>query len=357
LDADGDPETADGMFAEDIAVSPDGRLAIVSDGGLSSSLAFIDLAIFTLNSIFPLPDVLPVTIDPATPVEDQMSQADAQAVAIAADNQTVLMVDYLGGSIVYGTINATNDGLDGVDRIALCPTYDPNTGCDGDTEYIGWPVNVTISPDGQTAIVAGAFRSFVWLLRITGPGQVERGTPFFVTGLPGTQSTAEPLVDECEFGGNQSVAFSPDGTRAYVESNNLHTYDAVCDWVADLPNTLSWLRITGPGAATVGGAGVADLLGTNSGQFFGVDTLAVTPDGAYALATNPTSFGTVRNVSVVNLTNFAVTEAATDTEWPTGVDTFAQLQAQVPVFTPWGAGALSLLVGLMGFARLRKKRQ
>ena len=143
-----------GMLPEDIAVTGDGSLALVTDGNYSSTVALIDLDTFTLNALAPLE--VDNDGDPLTaPVE-----VDGEAVAIAPDNRTVIFVDYVNHKIHYGLINAAQDGIESLQSITLCneplvDDADPSTPpvCQA---LVGWPLNVAISPDGATAIVANA---------------------------------------------------------------------------------------------------------------------------------------------------------------------------------------------------------
>ena len=94
---------------------------------------------------------------------------------------------------------------------------------------------------------------------------------------------------------------------AYVLQNGLGT------------NMLSWLQINGPGNVTLGGAGVARLLPKSSSQLFGIDTLAVSPDGMWILASNPTLSNGTNLLAVVNASTFAVAPLNASLALPAGV--------------------------------------
>jgi DNA-binding beta-propeller fold protein YncE len=113
-----------GFFAEDIAISPNGQFAVVTDGGFSDNLAFINLSTFNSSGTSTLTD------------------GGAQAVAIGPDNQTVIMCDYSNSQIVYGTVNAGLTGL--VSGTTLT------------TSGVSGPVNVEIGPDGTVLVANGA---------------------------------------------------------------------------------------------------------------------------------------------------------------------------------------------------------
>ncbi|MFA5042816.1 MAG: FG-GAP-like repeat-containing protein [Kiritimatiellia bacterium] len=247
------------FFAEDIAITPDGRTAIVTDGGFSTKMGIIDLASFSTSLTY------------------SITSGSAQAVAIAPDNQTVIVCDYFGRKIICGILCPT--GL--VSESVL------STGLNN-------PVNVAIAPDGKTVLLANAHTNEVNVFQISSPGNIVTGATPTVGGLvPGL--------------GMQSIAFTRAGDRAYVLQNGNKT------------NMLSWLKINGPGNVTLGGAGVATLLAKSSSQLFGVDTLAVSPDGKWVLAGNPTLSGGTNMLAVVDASTFAVTALDASLRLPTGV--------------------------------------
>jgi len=267
---------------QDIAVAPNGNFAVISSGRSllippqppTNMFAIIDLTTFTFTTTYTL----------------TTTNGSAQAIAIAGDNQTVIMADRAGGSlsppypgrIIYGVINPAT----GLTSESTLPT--------GINSY---PINVTISPDGQTVLISGN-TDYISVFQITGPGIVVPGTPATVLGLPGRQ---------------QSIAFSPDGQKAYALSTT------------PVPHLFSWLQITGPGVVNLGGASVATLFTSGKDyRLLGVDVVAVTPDNNFALVTNPSQPGdtTSRNVALVNLSTFAVSSIPTDSNYPMGVACF-----------------------------------
>ena len=283
------------MYAEDIAVTPDGKLALVSDGGFSPTIAFIDAKNFTLTSI--------VTVTSTTELTPTV--LSAQAVAIAPDNKTVLLADYSGGKVHYGTINAARNGFDTMKSIWLCDTEVITTTCTGN---LARPVNIAISPDGKTALVAVSSASsadgnvdlndFVVVLEIKGTGNVVPGVPFFLHGLPGM------IYSDTYTGprgtGNQSIAFR-DKKQAYVVSQRVGVDDLGNQ--ISLTNQLSSIRILGPGWVAVEDPGMADLFWNGTSQLYGVDALAISGDKA--VVGHPTQSGTnddnLNCVAYVNL--------------------------------------------------------
>ncbi len=246
------------ILPEDIAFSPDGSYAMITDGSNSNRIVVIDMADFSLKTTYTL----------------QAGGANAQAIAIAADNSTWVAVDNDNNQILYGTYSLAS-GFSGEQSLPA------GSG----------PVNVSISPDGQTVLVANTGSTEVSVYRITGPGTLVAEPA--VTGLPS---------------GCQSFAFSPDGSRAYVLSD-------------EAPPTLSWISVTGPGAASLGGANVASLPIPGGGNYYGVDQLAVSTDGKTAIAANPAGPGST-DIALIDTSSFAATTVDTGSSIPRSVATF-----------------------------------
>ncbi|MBE0602327.1 MAG: beta-propeller fold lactonase family protein [Deltaproteobacteria bacterium] len=266
------------FFPEDIAVTPNGRYAIVTDGGASPKIAVIDVTNRALVEEFP-----------ATPVDNGYAPS-YQAVAVSADGQTVLTVDYGGGQVNVLTIGSTGH-LTYVEAIDISPDNTLS------------PVNVSISPDGRTAIVATiatgdntaeTIANMVFpVLRITAPGVVE-----FV----GTTAAGEDFIS------SQSVAFNPAGTKAYVNCVRAMPDPAIdnTDDPAYPRNAIAVLNVTAPGVVANSGTSIpVEFIGRS--QLFGVDTLAVTPGGHDLYVSNMTLSGAKAQIQVVDLTTNSVT--------------------------------------------------
>jgi DNA-binding beta-propeller fold protein YncE len=323
------------MFAEDIAVTRDGKLALVSDGGFSPTLVFIDLEKMTVRSFFKLYEGVP--FDPANPPDPLPWLYSAQAVAITPDDRTVIMADYFSGIAVYGKINAARDGLESVHGIHLCPNWDPVKEVCGAKDYMSRPVNVAISPDGKTALLADAGWGMVDVLKITAPGQVEPGTPFQLWGFPDTlaeyQAYLDDPADPGALGHCQSIVFAPDGQRAYLLQNGNYASKDDKDFGNMLQNQISWVRINGPGQASVGGVWVAMLHSRSSSQLFGVDTLAISKDGTNLYTANPTISGASKIVSRVNLQDFSTSAVYVNGTFPSGIEMLGH-ELYWPMFMP-----------------------
>jgi hypothetical protein len=269
----------------DIAIAPNGQFALAVGGTgdqIGNQIAIIDLTPFSLTTTYTL----------TTP------GAGTGCIDIAPDNQTVIVCDTVNNRIIFGPINPAS-GLTSETALAA-----------GNT-----PINSAISPDGQTVLIAnfvidiasGTPDDTVSVFRITGPGMVVAGVTPTVSELPGSQ---------------QSIAFSPDGDRAFVVST------------APSPDQLSELEINGPGNVSLG-SGVANLLSDSNGGFFGVNVLAVRPDGLFALIGN--NFDLVSpspDVSFVNLSNFSVTNIDTNSNVPVGIDIISPSVSPTPSATP-----------------------
>jgi len=269
--------TLGSFYPEDIAISPNGQFAVISDGSYNRELAFINLSSFSNYSLYTMTS----------------SNLYAQAVAIGNDNSTVIMCDYYTKRIVFGRVNASLTGL----------VSESNFPSDG------YPINISISPDGSTVLIANPEGSLVGVYQIIGPGNVVIGSTPKVTGFH-----ERP----------QSIAFSPDGKKAYV----------VCSNTSGSLLTFSWLQVNGPGNVTMGGERVTNLHAYAYYEYFGIDALAVAPAGNYAIAGNPSSNVDSRSrVSLINLSNYQATAIDATQSDAKGVALFNEI-----VFAPTNAG-------------------
>lgn len=249
--APGTPDNVTLSFApEDVDLTPDGKFAVVSDGSLSPKLAVIDVVNRTLVEEFP-----------PTPVASGYVPM-YQAVAVAPDGQTVLALDYEGRKLNTLTIDAAGH-LTWVGAIEVSPDNTLR------------PANVAISPDGRTAIVAAApvgdndaatvANMGFPVFRITAPGQVE---------YAGQAESSERLIAA------QTIAFHPDGTKAYayvVREMPVPAIDNVDD-PAYPRNAIVVLDVTGAGAVS-DSTTAWPVEFVNRSWLFGVETIAVDPRG------------------------------------------------------------------------------
>lgn len=268
------------MFAEDITVAPDASWAVVTDGGFSTGMDFINLSDNTVSTYTLTVD--PVTTDPRY----------AQAVAIAPDGRTVIVADYFAAQVIYGPVNADHTGLESETAVVFPLTGDPPS-------PNSRPLNVAVSPDGRTVLVPTTNKD-VQVLSLTDGVLTLAGC---VADLPGSA---------------QTIAFSPDGTRAYLRTSS-------SDPMADPApvDQVAWLRINGPGDVSLGGTGVADLPIATSSQYFGIETLAISPDGTQLLASNPSSTTSNNQLLLLDTNDFSSSLVTlTDVALTTGVGIF-----------------------------------
>jgi DNA-binding beta-propeller fold protein YncE len=267
------------FYPEDIAISPNGQFAVISDGSSpdDNKLIFVNLPSFSNYSVYTLVS----------------STLHAQAVAIGNDNSTIVMCDFYNSRLIFGRVNATFSGLVSENNLPV----------------EGNPINVSISPDGSTVLTASYYGYKVCIFQITGPGTVVPGSTPKIAEFHETP---------------QSIAFSPDGKKAYV----------VCAHPSGSFATFSWLQVNSPGNVTMGGERVTNLACYAASAYYGVDVLAIAPAGNYAIAGNPSSNSDSRNrVSLINLSNYQATAIDATQSDAKGVAIFNEM-----VFAPTNAG-------------------
>lgn len=266
--------------AEDIALTPDGKYALVTDGGFTNKIAVIDVENRTLVEEYTSPDLNP---DPT--IEEYNN---FQAVTVAADGETVLTVDYFVGQLHVFTLSDTGN-------LTFVETLDVSN---GGTLY---PVNVSISPDGQTALVSSvgadetAHRFPV--LQITAPGVVQLNG-YVDVGLS---------LQAC-----QSIVFHSSGTYAYAYCTQL-----------DPANMIVRLAVTAPGEVSAS-ADFAEVGFSETSQLFGVDTIALDRANKYLYISNMGTSLSVNQMQVFNVITGTVEKTITfdDVEMPPGSATF-----------------------------------
>jgi hypothetical protein len=321
------------MFAEDIAISPDGQYALVTDGAYNDKIAVIDMDPITLSYTVTLP------------------YAYANAIDIARDG-TVVTTDYYGGYIqslypdASGHLTVTgvysyvlNDsgqvvfaGSMDLDRAvnsggrAVRSDVEPGTAgvnrreLEDNYHYI-WPVNVAIAPDGKTVLVSDyinytqtvqtsgetIYEYAVGVYRISSPGELA-----FSGVVPGLQRST------------QSFAFSFGGKKAYLSGNAADPYNELYPHY----NTISVLNIDGPGEVSLDRIDAANLNRLTDGQYFGVDTIAVSGRKAYVGYPNSSDGGF--DLRIVNLADYSVNSINLN-QIPVGV---AAIQVKLNVYLP-----------------------
>lgn len=247
----------------------------------------------------------------------------ANAVEIAP-NGTGILADYENGVIhtiqvgdagrmTYCSASRYYINYDG--ETSLTP-FDPPTGPGNSATYrssmgitpnIPRPINVAIAPDGQTVLVPDA-RTYVdttldqytalydvGVYRITGACQVE-----FIGAI--TQLTHAI----------QTISIDPSSEKVYMMGNSRYSYDSTADPTNTYANDgLFVMNILGPGNVVFNEDESVDLQRQTTGQFPGVDGLAVYDGSVYASYPSLTIDGVTypeRYVSAIDLTTHALTQ-------------------------------------------------
>lgn len=226
-----------GFFAEDMALTPDDKYVLVTDGSESKMIAVIDVATHTVACI-----------------KNSLTK-NSESVTVSPDGKTVLTTDYENRKVhMWSLVAATPPvSLAHITSKDIAPVR---------------PVNVTISPDGKTAIVVNANGPRAPFFRII-PGDLQyKGVVWLRRG--------------------QSCVFSRDGSKAYYLSNPFLTWVYV-------------LNVTGPGQVSYSNTSIQVFPHRGTSQLYGVDTMAIDPSGNYLYVTNPTLSGGVPLVSIINL--------------------------------------------------------
>jgi uncharacterized repeat protein (TIGR01451 family) len=187
------------------------------------------------------------------------------------------------------------------------------------------PVNLGLSPDGQTLIVCDATTTTVGIFRIVSPGVLT--FTGVVTGLQGAYDFYVPSSGDPSHGAVQSVAFNAAGDKAYAVVNALLTAGTtITEPVIETGHRIGVLNITGPGQVSLEAGGVVTLPHKGTSQLFGVDVIAIAGNKAYvgyptlSGAADPETGET--NLAVVDLTDYSVTTTMVFTyevSIPTGV--------------------------------------
>ncbi len=326
------------FFAEDLDVSADGRYALVTDGGFSTKIVVIDIPaatlVYTANLAqrpTPVARMSARTPVPGTAGDQKFSAvfsplsskyvmdgAQAQAVEIAPDG-TVIVADYWNGAI--HTLLLDEQGrLNALNTYTLTHSELPAS----HPQYRVLPVNLGLSPDGQTLIVCDSMTTTVVTFRLVSPGVLSPTGE--VLGLQGDYDFYVDGYGNISHGAVQSVAFNAAGDKAYAVVNALFTA-TITDSV-ESGHRLGVLNITGPGQVSLAAGGVVTLPHLGSSQLFGVDVIAIAGNKAYV--TYPTVNGALApgtgetNVAVVDLTDYSLTTTmvlTSETSIPLGVAT------------------------------------
>ena len=262
------------FFAEDITLTPDGRYALVTDGGFSPRIAVIDVLNRVLVEEYVTPDTDP---DPLS----RPTTTFFQAVAVAADGKTVLTVDYFNGKLNTLTLDAAGH-----------LTYVGNIDVSNGGTFR--PVNVSISPNGKTAIVAGVPSAVDPIV----PADNMR-FPVLEISAPGVVTLNNYLVVGTRLTASQSIVFNPSGTKAYA--NCVQEDPDPLDLITP-NNVIVALNVDAPGLVTDSGTAI-EVNFVGQSQLFGVDTIAIDRLGRYLYVSNMTLSGAMNQLQVLDVKN------------------------------------------------------
>ncbi|MFN8595914.1 MAG: hypothetical protein U0559_07000 [Anaerolineae bacterium] len=304
------------FFAEDIAISPDGRYALVADGGFSPRLATIDIAAGTLVA------------------DTYLGDASAQGVVIGPDG-TIVVPNYFGQSIHTMILGEAGEVITTGNTYTYTYPGVPIT----NTDYQLRPVNLGLSPDGQTLIVCSTTTTTVGIYQVVAPGVLS--FTGVITGLEGAFDYYIAPGDVAH-GAVQSVAFNAAGDKAYAVLNGLFTPGTtITNPIVDVQK-IGVLNITGPGQVSLEAGGVVTLPHHGSSQLFGVDVIAIAGNKAFVgyptVSGAPDPVTKRTSLAVVDLTDYTLTTTM-DLLWedsiPLGVATVpSHLDLHVAVSDP-----------------------
>jgi DNA-binding beta-propeller fold protein YncE len=261
------------FFAEDIDVTPDGRFALVTDGGFTSRIAVINIADRTVEE-FDFSDTW-------TGAEGEAPQF--QSVSIMPDGRTVLCANYWLGKVEVLLLDA--DGT-------LTHTQSVPMPLQGGK--LPRLVNVAVSPNGLHAVaLSTAYSQY--------PEHQEFGgaTVFLLKRVAaGTIRVVSDNGYELSGKGPQSAVFSPDGAKVYVSA----TSDEQRKEASALPPVTSrtFVRMYNVLRDSLVLSTDVELPGRGTSQLFGVDTIDQDESGRYLFVTNPTLSGGVPRIDVVD---------------------------------------------------------
>jgi len=263
--------TSVGICPEDIEVTPDGKYVLVTDGGFSKSLVVVDTAARVVVQTY------------------TSSTNQAQAVAVTPDGKTVLVADYGGKCHAY-KLNPADGTLSFVSSTYFNDPSSWPAGVKIPSNWGGkvldfWPVNVSISPDGKTALVADGHNNQAATLVFDAASGTYRLCEFFAPvafyGMVNLPSRS-----------GQSCVFNKSGDKAYYLSSSKEGGTKV-----------TVLDITSPGHVTPSTTSIYVFPSRGTSQLFGVDTIALDPSENFLYVTNPSlETGAVPYVSVIDLT-------------------------------------------------------
>ncbi len=265
------------MFAEDVAFTPDGKFVLVTDGGFSKYIVVVDAATRTVVETF------------------VQNGVEANSVSVAPDG-TVVVTDYFRGQV-------HSLRIDGQGHLTHVGSHTVYVNIEGDVslekgKHTIRPVNVFISPNGKTVLVSDVTKyneTPTLMDPVIDAGYAYYAMVVFEIVSPGV----------LEFKGEvkrvpaaaQSAAFSDDGKHAYILGNSMWYRGDVNEEFVQVEDHLVVLDIAQTGEVTLNPSVMPNLKRTIGSQLFGVDNIVVIKGKAYV--THSSLSGATKNVSVI----------------------------------------------------------
>ncbi len=232
-----------------IAVTPDGKLAVVTDGSTNF--------LYTIDLTTSPPIVYPAVTVCNDPVAVEITPDGLTAYVVCEKDNTVVPVDIRNTRAVVGqAIGVGNE-----------------------------PVAIAISPDGTTALIVNSNSA-------SASGSV---TPIFLGSTPNVGSTFAVGATP------DAIAITPDGTEAVVANRQDDTIDVI-----DM-STMAIIANVSVGAspsavAIVNGGNFADVTNANDNTVTPIDLTSDTADPTISVGTNPVAIVANEAPSVLSIT-------------------------------------------------------
>lgn len=242
------------IFAEDLDLTPDNKYVLVTDGGITSTISIVEVSTRKMVGSQSF----------GTRYSNAISVCPQKATTF--DGYIVMTADYFGRKVnVFKFINKT---LEFVKSFNVRPCG---------------PVNISISPDGYTAIAASANTRYTPFFRISNNYDE-------VTFL----GTSKGFIDLPYISG-QSCVFSQDSNTAYYLSNSMAHHAQI--EVIDVPTPIGGSPTESP--KFLRSIPARPKRGTS--QLFGVDTIALDPSGNFLYVSNPTTASASVRISIIDI--------------------------------------------------------
>jgi len=271
------------IFPEDIDITPDGKYALVTDGGFSPYIVVIDIAKARVRQTLYTPG------------------AYLNSVSITPDGQTVLCADYFMGVVHVLTMNRYTGLLSYRAAVDVYP-------------YM--PVNTAISPDGRTVLVCTA-----------GGGSkayVSHNLPVLLIERGGWVRWVDTLMLPWEYEQIQSAVFTSDNRQAYfLSQENIYAEKTALPPEINYLNQVHGVDVLGPGQLELTGT-IIPVQSYGESSLFGVDVLAIDSGNMFLFASNKALNGATKQITVISLpyqrqVMTLKTSSVSDTDFPTGI--------------------------------------